>query len=88
MSFFDQVAIFPILTVYLSYLDQVLLPIAVMPFIYKNEAQKNISKTLMWIFGTIFMSETHVTHTKPGAHNFDYNAKFVTRGVQGDKTYF
>ena len=31
---------FLILTIYLSYLDQVLPPIAVMPFIYQNKAQK------------------------------------------------
>ena len=30
-----------ILSVYLSYLDQVLLPMAVMPFIYQNKAQKS-----------------------------------------------
>ena len=35
---------FLILTIYLSYLDQVLLPIAVMPFIYQNKAQKTFLK--------------------------------------------
>ena len=38
---------------------------------------------VMWIFWTIFMSETHDPYKA-----FEYNAKFVwvTRGIQGDKT--
>ena len=37
VAYFDRVALFfLILTIYLSYLDQVLLPIAVVPFIYWN----------------------------------------------------
>ena len=86
MSVFDQVAIFPILTFYLSYLDQVLLPIAVMPFIYKNEAQKKTFKNAHVNFRNNF----HVGNACYPYKAFEYNAKFVwvTRGVQGDKTYF
>ena len=35
---------FLLLTIYLRYLDQVLLPIAVVPFIYWNKAQKTFCR--------------------------------------------
>ena len=51
--------------IYFSYLDQVLFPIAVVSFIYWNKAQKRFLKRSLRILWTIFMSETHVAHTKP-----------------------
>ena len=44
---------FLLLTIYLRYLDQVLLPIAVVPFIYWNKAQKH------------FVGNACSAHTKP-----------------------
>ena len=47
---------FLILTVYSSYLDQVLIPIVVIPFTYLNKAQKTVLKTLI----ANFMNTFHV----------------------------
>ena len=43
-------------TIYFSYFDQVLLPTAVVPFIYSNKAKKNILKALT----ANFMNNFHV----------------------------
>ena len=65
VAFFDRVALFSDFNHLFELLDQVLLPIAVVPFIYWNYAQKTFWKRSLRILWTIFMSETYVSHTKP-----------------------
>ena len=56
VAFFDRVALFCDFNHLLELLDQVLLPITVLPFIYWNYAKKNILKTLT----EKFMNNFHV----------------------------
>ena len=65
---------FLILNIQFSYLDQVLVPIALVPFIYQNKAKKkNILKTLR----ASFMNNVHVRKACCPYKAMEQNAKFV-----------
>ena len=61
VAFFDRVALFSDFNHLFELLDQVLLSVAVVPFLYWNYAQKTFLRRSLRILWTIFMSD----HTKP-----------------------
>ena len=73
VAFFDAVSLFSYFNHLFELLDQGLLPIAVVPFIYWNYAQKNILKTLT----ASFMNNFRVGNVCLPYKALEWNAKFV-----------